>query len=159
MENNPFPSLSQLLSAKQQAVVPPSGVAEYLRNLSIPLGTTPQSLLSAAPSIERSTIDKISDATRRVRKLLTEGKINRTSQREWIQRLIICLRPFYGRKSSLLATLGQWQKEIGKAQIATEDFATRVEQVEHYLRALNDPANRGSFVVASQRSLVPTSSL
>jgi hypothetical protein len=51
--------------------------------------------------------------------------------------------------------LDQWRKEIPKAQLSTEDFVARVEQVEHYLHSFNAPAVSGSFVVASQPSLIP----
>jgi len=113
---------------------------------------------SASPSSpvqERSVIEKIADTTRRIRKQIADGKLNKSSQVEWVGRLIFLLKPIYGKQSPLLLTLDQWRKEIAKAQLPTEEFASRVEQVDHFLSSLNASAMSGSFVVASQPSLVP----
>jgi hypothetical protein len=109
----------------------------------------------SAPVPERSVLEKIADATRRVRKAIADRKLNKSAQLEWTSRLFFWLRPFYGKQSQLVQTLDQWRKEISKAQLPTEDFVSRVEQVEHYLYSFNVPAMSGSFVVASRCSLIP----
>src|SRR4029077_13843138 len=95
------------------------------------------------------------DATRRVRKAVADRKLNKSAQLQWISQLFLWLRPFYGKQSQLIQMLDQWRKEISKAQLSTEDFVVRIEQVEHYLHSFNAPAVSDSFVVASQPSLIP----
>jgi hypothetical protein len=153
MHDDPYqnPLLAQFLPPKPAPNVAPDIIAEYLKSLERP--TAPFTV--SAPVLERSVLEKIADATRRVRKAIADRKLNKSAQLEWISRLFFWLRPFYGKQSQLVQTLDQWRKEISKGQLPTEDFVSRVEQVEHYLYAFNEPAMSGSFVVASQRSLVP----
>jgi len=141
----------------QTARVPPPAVtsqalAEYLKRHGTP---SQPSASPSSPVQERSVIEKIADTTRRIRKQIADGKLNKSSQVEWVGRLIFLLKPIYGKQSPLLLTLDQWRKEIAKAQLPTEEFASRVEQVDHFLSSLNASAMSGSFVVASQPSLVP----
>ena len=51
--------------------------------------------------------------------------------------------------------LDEWRREIVKDPLSTEEFVARLRQVDHYLYSFQEPANVGSFTVASQRSLVP----
>lgn len=127
-------------------------LAEYLKRHGTP---SQPSASPSSPVQERSVIEKIADTTRRIRKQIADGKLNKSSQVEWVGRLIFLLKPIYGKQSPLLLTLDQWRKEIAKAQLPTEEFASRVEQVDHFLSSLNASAMSGSFVVASQPSLVP----
>ncbi len=153
MPDDPYqnPWLAQFLPPKSAPIVPAAAVAEYLRSLEA--RPTPPTV--SAPVAERSVLEKIADATRRVQKAIAGGKLNKSVQLEWISRLLVWLRPFYGKQSQLLQTLDQWRREISKAQLSTEDFASRLEQVEHYLYSFNAPAMSGSFVLASQPSLIP----
>jgi hypothetical protein len=154
MQDDPYqnPWLAQYLPPKAPPSIPPAAVAEYLRSLETPTKSAPP---SSTPIPERSVVDKIGDATRRVRKIISDGKLNKSSQVEWVGRLIVFLRPFYGKQSSLLVMLDQWRKDISKNQLSTEEFIGRVEQVEHFLSSFNAPATSGSFVVASRSSLLP----
>jgi hypothetical protein len=153
MQDDPYqnPWLAHSFPPKPATNVTPT-IAEYLKSLE--RQTTPPTL--SAPVPERSVLEKIADATRRVRKATADGKLSKSVQAEWTSRLFVWLRPFYGKQSQLVQTLDQWRKEISKAQLSTEDFLSRVEQVEHYLYSFNVPAISGSFVIASQRSLIPT---
>ncbi len=153
MQDNPYqnPLLAQFLPPKPALSVRPAAIAEYLKSLE--QRTTAPTV--SAPVVERSVLEKITDATRRVREGIVDRKLNKSAQLEWTSRLLFWLRPFYGKRSQLIQTLDQWRKEISKAQLSTEDFVSRVEQVEHYLHSFNAPAMSGSFVVASQASLIP----
>jgi hypothetical protein len=153
MQDDPYqnPWLAQLLPAKPAPNLTQAAVAEYLKSLE--RTTTPSTV--SAPVPERSVLEKIADATLRVRKAIAGGKLNKSAQLEWTSRLFFWLRPFYGKQSQLIQTLDHWRKEISKCQLSTEDFLSRVEQVEHYLFSFRTPAMSGSFVVASQRSLIP----
>lgn len=55
----------------------------------------------------------------------------------------------------MLLTLERWRKELTKTPLSTEDFISRVEEVEHFLSSFNAPATSGSFVVSSRPSLMP----
>ena len=161
MEDDPYqnPWLGRFLPPKSPPTISPAAVAEYLRSLETPAKTPPPTSLTPLPQVsaptERSVLEKIGDATSRVRKAIADGKLNKSGQLEWTSRLLVWLRPFYGNQSPLLKILDQWRKEISKTQLSTEDFVSRVEQVEHYLYSFNAPAISGSFVVASQPSLIP----
>jgi hypothetical protein len=145
------PWLAPFLPPKPAPTVTPTAIAEYLKSLERP--TTSPTV--SAPVVERSVLEKIADATRRLRKAVADRKLNKSAQLQWISQLFFWLRPFYGKQSQLIQMLDQWRKEITKAQLSTEDFVARVEQVEHYLHSFNAPAVSGSFVVASQPSLIP----
>jgi hypothetical protein len=131
--------------------ITPGLVDSYLKSLK----PSPQPLPSQPPPLEKSVIEKIADASRAVRKTIAEGKLNKNFQLQWLIRLITYLKPVYGKQSPLLLTLEQWRKEINKAPISTDEFVSRVEQVEHFLGSLDRPAISGSFVVTSRPSLVP----
>jgi predicted nucleotide-binding protein len=153
MQDDPYqrPWLAPFLPPKPAPTVPPAAIAEYLKSLERP--TTSPTV--SAPVVERSVLEKITDATRRVRRTVTDRKLNKSTQLQWTSQLFLWLRPFYGKQSRLIQMLDQWRKEITKTQLSTEDFVARVEQVEHYLRSFNAPAVSGSLVVASQPSLIP----
>lgn len=131
MHDDPYqnPLLAQFLPPKPAPNVTPAIIAEYLKSLERP---TAPSMVSA-PVLERSVLEKIADATRRVRKAIADGKLNKSAQLEWTSRLFFWLRPFYGKQSKLMQTLDEWRKQTSKAAVSTEDFVSRVEQVEHYL--------------------------
>jgi CAP12/Pycsar effector protein, TIR domain len=152
MQDDPYqnPWLAHFLP-KPAPTVTPAAIAQYLKSLE--RGTTPPQV--STPIVERSVLEKIAYATLRVRKAIANGKLNKSAQLEWTSRLFFWLRPFYGKQSQLVQMLDQWRKETSKTQLSTEDFISRVEQVEHYLYSFNAPAMSGSFVVASQRSLIP----
>jgi predicted nucleotide-binding protein len=153
MQDDPYrsPLLAPFLPPKPAPTATPAAIAEYLKSLERP--TTSPTV--SAPVVERPVLEKIADATRRVRRAVTDRKLNKSAQLQWTSQLFFWLRPFYGKQSQLIQMLDQWRKEITKAQLSTEDFAARVEQVEHYLHSFNAPAVSGSFVVASQPSLIP----
>ncbi|PYL75127.1 MAG: hypothetical protein DMF26_08990, partial [Verrucomicrobia bacterium] len=146
------PWIAQFRPPESPPAVTSQALAEYLKRHGTP---SQPSASPSSPVQERSVIEKIADTTRRIRKQIADGKLNKSSQVEWVGRLIFLLKPIYGKQSPLLLTLDQWRKEIAKAQLPTEEFASRVEQVDHFLSSLNASAMSGSFVVASQPSLVP----
>ena len=146
------PWIVQFRPPESPPAVTSQALAEYLKRHGTP---SQPSASPSSPVQERSVIEKIADTTRRIRKQIADGKLNKSSQVEWVGRLIFLLKPIYGKQSPLLLTLDQWRKEIAKAQLPTEEFASRVEQVDHFLSSLNASAMSGSFVVASQPSLVP----
>jgi predicted nucleotide-binding protein len=162
MENDPYqnPFIARFLPPRDPPAISPAAVAQYLRSLE-PAPQLPTLPVSAPlpdlpmPTPERSVLEKLSDATARVRKAIVAKKVNRSNQLEWIARMIALLRPLYGSKSALVKTLEAWRKEITKAQIPTEEFILRVDQVEHYLCSLGNPAVSGSFVMESRASIVP----
>jgi hypothetical protein len=135
MQDDPYqnPLVAQFLPPKPAPSVTPAIIAQYLNSLQKPNAPP----LVSAPVPERSVLEKIADATRRVRKAIADRKLNKSAQLEWTSRLFFWLRPFYGKQSQLIQTLDQWRKEISKAQLPTEDFVSRVEQVEHYLYSFN----------------------
>src|SRR5438876_5122779 len=123
MEDNPFyRAMERLCPPKAPPSIGPAAIAEYLRSLETPAKTTPTPLTPlptvSAPIVERSVLDKIGDATGRVRKAISDGKLNRSGQLEWTSRLLVYLRPFYGRQSPLLKILEQWRKEISKTPLS-----------------------------------------
>jgi predicted nucleotide-binding protein len=154
ISNDPYlsPWHARFYPPEPQTSVTQQAVAEYLRSLDASPQPSPS---QSAPVQERSVIDKIADATRRVRKTISDGKLNKTAQVEWTSRLLILLRPLYGKQSPLLGMLEQWRKELIKTPLSTEEFVSRLDQVEHFLSSLNAPATSGSFVVSSRSSLVP----
>ena len=103
-------------------------MARYLASLRSEPSSTP---LPSAP--ERSVIDKIADVTRRVRKTISDGKLNKAAQVEWTTRLFSLLRPVYGKQSPLVVMLDQWRKETIETPLSTEAFVLRVTQVVHFL--------------------------
>jgi hypothetical protein len=119
------------------------------------LHSVPSSTPSTLSAPERSAIDKIADATGKARKAISEEKVTKAIQVEWVSRLILFLKPIYGKAAPLVGVLEQWRKEIAKTQLAFDDFQIRVQQVEHFLSSLRTPGGAGSFVVASRSSLVP----
>jgi hypothetical protein len=147
-----FRAVDRLYPSKPSPAISPQVVAQYLKSLETGSSSSPS---SSPPVPERSILEKIADATLRVRKAIAGGRLNKSAQLEWVSRLFFWLRPFYGKQSQLVQALDQWRKEVSKAQLPTEDFLSRVEQVEHYLCSFSTPATSGSFVVASQRSLIP----
>jgi hypothetical protein len=159
MEDNPFHRAIEQLYPKAPAIGDFSAVADYLRSLEIPAKTTPTPLLPlsdlSSPTVERSVLDKLADATRRVRKFVSNGNLNRIYELEWVAKLLGLLRPIYGRKSPLILTLEELRKQISKRPLPSEEFASKVDQVEHFLFSLGAPAASGSFVVASHTSQIP----
>lgn len=153
MENDPYqnPWLAHLLPPKPTLTVTPAAIDQYFKSLE--QRPIPPTISTSVP--ERSVLEKIADVTRRARKAIADGKLNKSAQVEWAARLLFLLRPFYGKQSPLVQTLDQWRKEIGRSQLSTEDFVLRIQQVKHYLHSFNAPATAGSFVVASQPSLIP----
>jgi hypothetical protein len=135
----PTPNLDELL--------------EVIRRTPPPISQAPS--IQSPPVQEKSLIDKIADATRAVRKTIADGKLNKSFQVQWVERVRIALRPLYGKQAPLLATLDQWRKEILKTPLPTDEFIFRVEQVEHLLRSFNAPAASGSLVITSRPSLAP----
>jgi CAP12/Pycsar effector protein, TIR domain len=135
---------------------PPAVMSEALaRMFQTSAGPSP-GLASVSPPVqERSVIEKIADATGRMREQIADGKLNRNSQLQWVARLIFLLKPIFGKQSPLMVTLEQLRNEIGKTQLSSDDFISRVEQVEHFLCSFNAAADAGSFVLASRRSLIP----
>ena len=135
---------------------PPAVMSDALARLLQTSGGLSQGLVSVpSPVSERSVIEKIADATGRIRKQIAEGKLNRNSQRQWVSRLIFLLKPIFGKQSALVIMLEQLRNEIGRTQLSSDDFISRVEQVEHFVSSFKAPADAGSFVVASRPSLTP----
>jgi predicted nucleotide-binding protein len=135
---------------------PPPGVSQALARIFETSGGPSQGLAGVSPPVQdRSVIEKIADATGRIRKQIADGKLNRNSQLQWVVRLIFLLKPIFGKESPLAIMLEQLRNEIRKTPLSTDDFISRVEQVEHFLSSFNASANAGSFVVASRRSLTP----
>jgi predicted nucleotide-binding protein len=135
---------------------PPAGISQALARIFETSGGLSQGLASVSPPVqERSVIEKIADATGRIRKQIADGKLNRNSQLQWVVRLLFLLKPIFGKESPLVIMLEQLRNEIRKTPLSTDDFISRVEQVEHFLSSFNASANAGSFVVASRRSLTP----
>lgn len=147
-----FRAVDRFYPSEPSPAVPPQVLAQYLKALETGSRSSPS---PSPPVSERSVLEKIADATLRVRKAVASGKLNKSAQVEWMSRLFVWLRPFYGKQSQLIQMLDQWRKEISKTQLSTEDFLSRVEQVEHFLVSLNAPGSSGSFVVSSHPSLVP----
>jgi hypothetical protein len=135
---------------------PPPGVSQALARIFETSGGPSQGIAGVSPPVQdRSVIEKIADATGRIRKQIADGKLNRNSQLQWVVRLIFLLKPIFGKESPLVIMVEQLRNEIRKTPLSTDDFISRVEQVEHFLSSFNASANAGSFVVASSRSLTP----
>jgi predicted nucleotide-binding protein len=135
---------------------PPPGVSQALARIFETSGGPSQGIAGVSPPVQdRSVIEKIADATGRIRKQIADGKLNRNSQLQWVVRLIFLLKPIFGKESPLVIMVEQLRNEIRKTPLSTDDFISRVEQVEHFLSSFNASANAGSFVVASRRSLTP----
>lgn len=66
------------------------------------------------------------------------------------------MKPLYGEKGPLVETLESWRKELAKNSLATNEFVSRVEQVDRLLSLLQASAGSGSLVTASRRSLFPS---
>jgi predicted nucleotide-binding protein len=135
---------------------PPGLMADALARISQTSDGFSQGPASVSPPVpERSVIEKIADATGRIRKQIADGKLNKSSQLQWVARLMFLLKPIFGKQSPLVVMLEQLRNEIGKTLLSSDDFISRVEQVEHFLASFNASADAGSFVVTSRRSLTP----
>lgn len=162
MSDDPFESWTTAFvpPSIQPPPVSSSVIAEYLRSLETPktgsLSALPSSTATApASTVERSILEKIAEATKKVRKAISDGKLDRNAQHEWTSRLLLFLRPVYGKRSALITTLEKWRVEVSKAQLSQPEFIARIEQIEHCLLPLNVSAASGSFVDVSRQSLVP----
>jgi hypothetical protein len=70
---------------------PPAGISQALARIFETSGGLSQGLASVSPPVqERSVIEKIADATGRIRKQIADGKLNRNSQLQWVVRLLFC---------------------------------------------------------------------
>src|SRR6266487_1300906 len=120
MQDDPYqnPWLASFLPPKPAPTVTPAAIADYLKRFERP--TTSPTV--SAPVVERSVVEKITNATCRVRKAVADKKLNKSAQLQWTSQLFFWLRPFYGKHSQLIQMLDQWRKEISKAQLSTEDF-------------------------------------
>lgn len=73
----------------------------------------------------------------------------------WAARVRNALKPLYGEKAPLVETLESWRKEMARNPLATNEFVSRVEQVDHLVSLLQESAGSGSIVASSRKSLFP----
>ena len=149
MSSNPF----EFFAPVQQPLPSQGLINAYLDNLKTPSQTVPS---QRPPPPEKSLIEKITDAIARIRRIIAQDKLAKGSQLQWVAYVKNCLKPIYGEQSQVVATFSQWQTEIARTALSTEQFLRHVEQVEHLLGSFNARANAGSLVTASRASLIPT---
>src|SRR5882724_5554874 len=101
-----FRAVDRLYPSKPSPAISPQVVAQYLKSLETGSSSSPS---SSPPVPERSILEKIADATLRVRKAIAGGRLNKSAQLEWVSRLFFWLRPFYGKQSQLVQALDQWR--------------------------------------------------
>ena len=153
MENTPYPWHNPLISGKPQTVPNPSLITELLKSTGSAAKNSPENPFSAS-GVERSALERAIGATKQVQTLIAKGKLSKPHLITWVQHLINCMRPFYGSKTGLVATLTTWRSELSKAQ-KIDDFVPKVEQIEHYLLWLNASGDCSCFAARSQQSLTP----
>ncbi len=155
MSDNPFDFLGGFPRPKppEAPKVTPELLDRYLKSLATPV-KAPSAETPAVP--EKSVLEKIIEATGLVRKAISEGKLNKGLQLQWVVRVRNGLQQLCGTKHPLLTTLAGWRAEIEKAPLSVEEFIGRVAQVEHLLSVFGASNPSGSFAATSRASIQPT---
>jgi hypothetical protein len=91
--------------------------------------------LSLTPP-EKSVVQKIEEANTWIRKIIADGKLSKDAQAQWAVRVRNALRPLYGEKAPLVQRFESWRKELARNPLATNEFFSRVKQIEHLLSLL-----------------------
>ena len=100
---------------------------------------------------EKSVVQKIEEANTWIRKIIADGKLSKDVQVRWAARVREALKPLYGEKGPLVETLESWRKELTKNLLATNEFVSRVKQVDHLLSLLQGsgslPSTKDVFII------------
>ncbi len=153
MEFNPLDPPKLPPRPAPSPLVQASLINQYIANLS---PAPPQSLVSSAVQVsQKSIIEKIRDYTAAARKADAEGKLNKGTQAQWLERVKTTLVPLFGAKSPLISLLASRRTEAAKTAVSQSVFWSWVEEVEHMLSPICTSADSDSFVATSRASLIP----